>query len=244
MKSAPIPVQAQEPSIPNKTRFGISSRLTKYAAAAGATLAGATTGQTAIVVWDLSRLSEESRTVTHETGFSWLYINLDAASAAEVIHWNNGQAYDFTLTRTYNANGKPTPYTNTQLTGYGIGQDINVSYAGLTVGDTVNSSTQPSAHSVTTYQVGGGGNINVFSPGSSGYLGVQFKIGEAYHFGWVHLTTNTENVWARVDSVAYNTIAGEGITIGDIAIPEPGAIGLLATGAAGLLAWRARRRAA
>ena len=91
------------------------------------------------------------------------------------------------------------------------------------------------------------GNIttdNQFGPDYSGYLGVQFNISSDVHFGWIHYTmTDPNNAWIRINSLAYNEVAGEGIMMGQTVIPEPGAIALLATGAAGLLAWRNRRRA-
>ena len=73
-----------------------------------------------------------------------------------------------------------------------------------------------------------------------GLVGFKFDAADGTHYGWVRITMDaslynsfTVNEWA------YNTVAGEGILAG---VPEPGSLGLLATGDVGMLLWRRARR--
>jgi hypothetical protein len=50
----------------------------------------------------------------------------------------------------------------------------------------------------------------------------------------------------KITEAYYNTVAGAGINVGavPVPVPEPSSIALLAVGAAGVTAWRARRKQA
>jgi hypothetical protein len=82
------------------------------------------------------------------------------------------------------------------------------------------------------------GNSLWGSPGT-GFIGFKFNNGSGVEYGWVRLTMNgtTGNSFTLVDYAWGDH--GTPIVTGQI--PEAGSLGLLALGAAGLLAWRRQR---
>ncbi len=76
-----------------------------------------------------------------------------------------------------------------------------------------------------------------------GYICFKFTDAAGTEYGWMDLSTNgsVAGEALTLKSYAYTT-AGEQITAGQTAVPEPGSLALLAAGGAGLLAWRQRRR--
>jgi hypothetical protein len=87
------------------------------------------------------------------------------------------------------------------------------------------------------------------------YLGIRFSINGKVHYGWARLTvTATKNFEATLTGYAYETIPNKPIIAGKMIgglvptspatlsapTPEPATLGLLAQGAAGLVAWRRR----
>jgi hypothetical protein len=88
-----------------------------------------------------------------------------------------------------------------------------------------------------------------FLNSSIGFVGIKFKISGSYHFGWIRAHANigpSNAVSASVIDWAYNDVAGASIKAGEGIAPEPSttAMALLAAGAAGVLAWRKRRKRA
>jgi hypothetical protein len=89
--------------------------------------------------------------------------------------------------------------------------------------------------------------------GQTGFAGFVLPTGASrsqLDFGWLRIEVSDPNSVGYVTEIqaldwAYNDIPFAPITAGEGAVPEPGtaALALLATGAAGLLAWRRRRRA-
>jgi hypothetical protein len=84
-----------------------------------------------------------------------------------------------------------------------------------------------------------------------GFLGLQFDISGATHYGWarVRVFTDTTDSLApklsmRLIDYAYEDIADQSIAAGTgQSVPEPGSLGLLASGVLGLAAWRKRKAA-
>ncbi len=79
-----------------------------------------------------------------------------------------------------------------------------------------------------------------FNP--NGYLGLKFKIGKQIHYGWARLTVHETGNYAfkaTLTGYAYETIPNKPIIAGktkgpDVITLEPGSLGALAAGAAGL----------
>ncbi len=87
-------------------------------------------------------------------------------------------------------------------------------------------------------------NSQFVAPGT-GYIGFQFDLGGGTQYGYAEL-----NVFGVPDNratfVQYSWgDVGDSISVGQVAnaVPEPGALGILALGAVGVGAWRRRRQA-
>ena len=105
--------------------------------------------------------------------------------------------------------------------------------------------------SSTTFPIGiGSWQANRVALGQ-GYLGLKFLIGANSHYGWANITLNPD-LSVTLNSFAYESCADQSIGAGqttggatcDSAVPEPHSAALLTMGAAGLLAYRRRRKAA
>ncbi|MGI9516139.1 MAG: PEP-CTERM sorting domain-containing protein, partial [Pirellulaceae bacterium] len=83
------------------------------------------------------------------------------------------------------------------------------------------------------------GNLSNFSPGTN-MLGFRFDINGSTHYGWAEVDITNNNTELTITRWAYESDADTAIHVG--AIPEPGSLGLLGLGAAGLLAFRRRRK--
>lgn len=98
-------------------------------------------------------------------------------------------------------------------------------------------------------------------PNTLAYLGVEFLIGTDLHYGWVGLTACTPDLETncqgggkkdpgvatiQITGFAYESAANTPIVAGatGAAVPEPSQLSLLALGAAGVVALRARRKRA
>lgn len=79
------------------------------------------------------------------------------------------------------------------------------------------------------------GNRGLLPAGEDVYLGVRLDIDGATHYGWIGV--NRSGAFVDVFAWGYETTAGQAVGAG---VPSPGAVGLLAVGAAGSLTRRKR----
>lgn len=77
-------------------------------------------------------------------------------------------------------------------------------------------------------------------PGQRAYMGVEFDIEGATHYGWIDMYVAEYGPYAEIYGWAYETQPGVSILAG--AVPEPSTVMLLAVGSLALLYSRARKR--
>lgn len=86
-----------------------------------------------------------------------------------------------------------------------------------------------------------------FTPNQPGYFGFRFAFGSnpnQYYYGWASLTIDfsTDGEGYKITEAFYQSTPNTAINVGAVPVPEPSGVALLAAGAAGVTAWRARRK--
>lgn len=79
------------------------------------------------------------------------------------------------------------------------------------------------------------------------YFGFRFAFGSNandYYYGWASLTIDfsAEGQGYKITEAFYQTTPNTAINVGAVPVPEPSSMALLAAGAAGVTAWRARKK--
>jgi len=90
-------------------------------------------------------------------------------------------------------------------------------------------------------------NQTYFTLNNVGYFGFRFASSNSaseYYYGWASLTIDALATGRgfKIGEAFYQSTPNTGINVGAVPVPEPSSMALLATGAAGVTAWRARRK--
>ncbi len=139
-------------------------------------------------------------------------------------------------------------YQGATVSGYPgqlVGFTTGLTYAtALNAGDAIDAGTVgPSFFGGLAY---GANNPDAqFNNATDAYIGLSFPIGgnapQFLHYAWIRVDIDNASGTFVIKDWAYEDQAGVGIAAG--AVPEPGALSLLAAGATGLLAMRRRKQA-
>lgn len=105
-------------------------------------------------------------------------------------------------------------------------------------GDLIDASTTAGGPFQASMAYGGNNPSAEFNNVDGAFIGLEFPINATSHFGWVRVSIDNAAGTFVINDWAYNDVPGEGLRAGQI--PEPGTLGLLAAGAAGLAAMRRR----
>lgn len=90
-------------------------------------------------------------------------------------------------------------------------------------------------------------NQTYFTLNNVGYFGFRFASSNSaseYYYGWASLTIDAlaAGQGFKIGEAFYQSTPNTGINVGAVPVPEPSSMALLAAGAAGVTAWRVRRK--
>lgn len=200
--------------------LGREGRMLAYSLAAGASAVVAGNAEAAIVYSGVQNIAIGQ--------FSSQNLNLDGDAYADVLLKN----YVFGT----NYQGATVNYYPGQLVGFNAGLNY---VSALSLGDTIDAGTVgPSFTGSMAYA----SNPNSeFDNVTDAYIGLSFPINAVNHYGWVRVDIDNAAGTFVIKDWAYDDVAGTGITAG--AVPEPGALSLLAAGSVGVTMMRRRKQA-
>lgn len=202
------------------------SRLSAYTASAAAALASAKA--------DPLYSGPQNVGITAGSSFA-LDLNLDGQTDITLKNYVfSGGSYQ----------GATVNFAPGRIVGFTAGPNSFAYVSNLAPGSLINSATAgPTFFGSMAY---GANNPNAqFNNATGAFIGLSFTSTDGLRYAWVRLDINNTNGTFMVDDWAYESTVGAGITAGaGAAVPEPSSLGLLALGAAGLAAFRLRRRSA
>ena len=212
-----------------------------YGLAAGAALAaGASSAHATLITLDLTGLSASSRTTPY--GGS-LYFDVNAATAAAAVSTSPFAGADFRAINSHQSIGYG-PKSTARLNNNGIAQNGIV--GSFRTADRFRSSQFVGPLNIfgasLTLGYRGAGSRGNFHPGDTGFVGLRFVIGSDIHYGWANLSV-LGGYLVELNELGYesnpNTVAHVGSAAG---VPDHGStLILLAMGATGVIAFRARQ---
>lgn len=130
-------------------------------------------------------------------------------------------------------------FGNGQVAGFDAGP-YNFAYvSNLTEGALIDSTTVGPTFFGSMASASANPNAE-FINATDGYVGLSFGTSPNLRFGWIRVDVDSANASFTIKDWAYETEPGVSINAGQV--PEPGTLGLLAAGAAGVAAMRKRRK--
>ena len=208
----------------------IGKRLAAYSAAAAATVVTSQdrSAEAAHVAWGIPDVSVS-------TAPGLLFNMVTGAATMATATSGNSTPGSMRLIGFYSASSPGayvyTPAGSTLGAFVGSGSDV----AFLASGDVIDSNRDFGA---TPYDNGNYGNLGNWSDGATGFVGIQFELSGATHYGWAEISRDIGATTATLHSFGYNNSAGDASIAG---VPEPSSLMLLAAGAAGFGLWRKRK---
>lgn len=213
-------------NLPSSNTHRPRKRRAAYSLAAGAAACTAGASTEAAVVWS------GPQNIAVNQGFSSNF-NLD------------GDGFDDITLKNYvfgggNYQGATVIFGPGKLVGFQPG----LAYvSALTAGAPINAGTLgPTFFGSMAY---GAVNPNAqFNNATDAFVGLSFPAGGNTYYGWLRVDVNNAAGTLLVKDWAYESTAGAGIAAGAGIVPEPGTLGLLAAGSAGVAMLRRRKRQA
>ncbi|MEX0777946.1 MAG: PEP-CTERM sorting domain-containing protein [Phycisphaeraceae bacterium] len=205
----------------------LDSRLLAYAAAAGAVVAGGQAAQAVV----------ESRAIG---------VTVNGANPTYDLDVDDDGAFDFTFSSFGGGNSSVVAFAGTTNGVAAVTIDPVIIDPVAKALRLTGSSYVPGSLAFSSGPADIVKDDTVFATywaGQSGYLGLQFDISGATHYGFADMTVGSDAT-IEIHSVSWETQANTPIHIpaGSVAlVPEPVGLGALAMGAAGLAALRRRR---
>ncbi len=231
----------------------VKGRFGAYTVAAGAVLAAAGTANAAMMVYDNGGAGwydgcDEWAASAEMIQFGYDGVVLvDAAITTHdansfclehdgAFNWDNNDVKDASTLRTAANTGFVQGATNTPASDVArLGADFEISAAALADGRTWREGDYVGGFQ--GYQYFGYGE---WFFGGRGFVGLYSDEADGRHFGWADITTGPARNEFTLHSFAFSDTAGVGVLAGAGEVPEPATMGLLALGAAGLIARRKR----
>jgi hypothetical protein len=162
-----------------------------------------------------------------------------AQSASQNIDLNLDGVHDIKLENYVFGGGNYQGALVSYVPGKLVGFNSGLSYvSALSAGATIDGSTVGPGFGSMAY---GTHNPNAqFNNVTGAFIGLGFPAGANTLYGWVRVDVNNSAGTLKIEDWAYESQPGIGIKAG-AGVPEPGTLGLLAAGGAGLLALRRKR---
>ena len=215
-------------------------RLAGYALAAGTALVGAGQADANIIYSGPLNVNLQPLPTSGSSGNNVLPVDVDSDTKI-----------DFALVNYLESNSDTPPVpVGLSIVGASAGLVLesvggspfatNLGYGDLISSSNVTSSPSKNLGKLTLDTIPSTGlSPSPWVPGVDAYIGFSFLIGTDTHYGWVE--TKIENdLSLTVKGWAYNDVASAGLDAG--VVPEPSSLALLAAGAAGVVAFAARKR--